>query len=94
MANNYMVGQAVRLSAVFRNSAGTATDPDTITVKYRNPAGTITSATPTKDSTGNYHYDVTIPSDGHGEWLFRFEGTGAVTAADEAAFWVRDSAFD
>lgn len=94
MANNYMVGQAVRLSAVFSNSAGTAADPTTITCKVRNPAGTIASYTPTKDSTGNYHYDVTIASDGNGEWLFRFEGTGAVTAAEESSFWVRDSAFD
>ena len=93
-ALNYMVGQAVRLSAVFSNSAGTAADPTTITCKVRNPAGTIASYTPTKDSTGNYHYDVTIASDGNGEWLFRFEGTGAVTAAEESSFWVRDSAFD
>lgn len=100
MANNYMVGQAVRLSVAFKNASNVATDPTAVTVRYRNPAGTTTSkvygtdAEVIKDSTGNYHIDVSIASGQHGEWWHRWEGTGAITAADEAAFFVRNSLFD
>lgn len=92
--NNYMVGQLIRLTGVFKNASNVAADPDTVACKVRNPAGTITSHSPTKSSTGNYYYDLTIPADGEGEWRYRFEGTGAITAADEDAFFVRDSSFD
>lgn len=88
--NTYDVGDLVRLSAVFRNSAGAATDPTAPTLTYKKPSGTlVTVVSPTliKDSTGNYHYDVTL--DESGSWWYRFSGTGAVTQAGEKEIVVR-----
>ena len=37
-----------------------------------------------KDSTGNYHFDLSISESG--DWYYRYEGTGAVQAAIEPLF--------
>jgi hypothetical protein len=96
--NAYQVGDLVRLSASFTNSAGVATDPTTITclVKLRYVIGAQTTtythpATITKDSTGEYHVDVT--PDAEGIWDYRWVGTGTVQAAAESAFNVPNSEF-
>ncbi len=87
MANVYSIGQQVRFSAVFKNSSGVATDPTTVLFKYRAPAGTVTTLTYgsdgalVKDSTGNYHVDLALAS--ATEWWYRWEGSGALVAADE-----------
>lgn len=90
MANIYDVGDKIRLSVTF-TSGSTPTDPTTVAVKIKEPDGTITSATPTKDDAGDYHYDWSIVQSGR-HW-YRFEGTGAVVAAAEADFMVRESEF-
>lgn len=95
MANIYDIGDRIRLSVAF-TSAGTATDPTTITCKVKEPDGTITTATyalaeVVKDSTGNYHYDFT--PDQEGKHYYRFEGAGALIAAAESDFMIRDSVF-
>lgn len=92
MNDEYLPGQVVTLTATIRNRAGTLVDPDTVTCKVKNPAGTISTYTPTKDSVGVYSYNLTVNASG--EWLYRFEGTGAATTSAETAFFVRDSAFD
>ena len=45
MANTYDVGDQVRVSAVFKNAAGTDTDPTAVTCKVKTPAGAITTYT-------------------------------------------------
>jgi hypothetical protein len=62
---------------------GVATDPSTVTFKYRDPSGTITTVGPvagasggsgiTRVSAGVYTYDVTLND--AGRWYARFEGT-------------------
>jgi hypothetical protein len=94
---NYDIGDMIRLSGSFTNSAGTATDPTTVTLKVKDPSGNIDTYTyalseVTKDSTGAYHKDITI--DEAGQWYYRFVGTGTVAAAEEGEFEVRDSQFD
>jgi len=94
-ANVYDVGDLVRLSAIFKNAAAVDTDPTTVSVKVRNPSGVVTTllygtdAALVKDSTGNYHADITITA--KGVWIHKFIGTGIVTAVEEAAFLARGS---
>jgi predicted transcriptional regulator of viral defense system len=84
--NYYDRGDRVRLSASF-TSNGVAADPTAIELKVKDPSNNIATYTYalaeiTKSATGNYYKDVSI--DETGEWFYRWEGTGAVEAADEA----------
>lgn len=76
----------------FTDEAGALTDPTTVTLRIREPDGTLTSVTyagaqVVKDSTGRYHYN--FRPDQAGVHHYRWIGTGAVTAAFEGAFHVR-----
>lgn len=87
--NLYKKGQKVRCSVEFKVNT-TLTDPTAVTGKFKKPSGTVTTyvyltdGALVKDGVGLYHFDVT--TDEKGEWSFRFEGTGACTAVEEAAF--------
>lgn len=84
----FVVGQTIRLSAEFRNSAGALANPTTVTVHYQKGNATpVTNAAPTNDSTGKYHIDVDL--DEPGEWKYDWVGTGAVAAVEEGRFTVR-----
>lgn len=86
---------------VITNAAGASVDPTALTIKIRNPAGTITTYTYATDaqlvklSTGNYYVDWTIPAAAasEGGWAYRFDGTGTNPCASEGTFRARDSAF-
>lgn len=96
MANTYDIGDLVRVSATF-SQGGTATDPSTVTARYRDPSGTTTTLVYgadealTRDSEGVYHTDV--DANRAGIWWYRFESTGSGQAATEGAFRVRASMF-
>jgi uncharacterized protein YfaS (alpha-2-macroglobulin family) len=89
---SYDKGQLVRVSAEYRNEAGTLVDPTTPKFDFKNPAGTITTYThPTnaqlvKDATGTYHVD--LDANATGTWYYRFYGQGTNQAADEGSFEV------
>lgn len=90
MANTYDVGDRVKIQGSFTDANGTAADPTAVAVKVRDPSGNVSTYTyalsqVTKQETGVYYMYVTI--DEAGEWWYRFEGTGAVIAADEMHFW-------
>lgn len=94
MANNiYDVGDLVRCSGPFTNSAGAAIDPEAVKVSIRKPDGTVTTyvyntdAEVVKDSVGNYHIDV--DANAAGRWYYRWWSTGNGQAADENWFLVR-----
>lgn len=89
--NTYDKGDQVRLIGTFKDITGSVTDPTVVTVRVKNPLGTVTTPAATQESPGVYHVDVTL--DESGTWWYRFEGTGAVVAAEETAFNVRDSHF-
>lgn len=88
-------GDVVRVSTTpgFTNSAGVLTDPTTVTLRWRVAGGAETTYTWTavvpgtdivRDSVGVFHADITVTSPGlH---YFRWEGTGAVAAAEEGTF--------
>ena len=100
MPNTYDMGDSVRLSAAFTDG-GTATDPGTILFRWKPPKSSASlytygsDAALVKASTGNYYVDLTIPgtASSAGQWTYRFEGTGAVIAADEDRFYVEPSPF-
>lgn len=94
MAGPYDVGDKVRLSAAFTDENEVATDPTTVTVRYRKPDEStvvkvhVTDAEVVKDSTGNYHIDISV--DAAGKWFYRWEGTGTLEAAGDASFVALD----
>jgi hypothetical protein len=84
--NSYHKGQKVRLSATF-TVLGVNTDPTSITLKVKDPAGTSTTYTYAlgqveRSAAGVYYMDIMINASG--AWHYNFIGTGAVAAADEA----------
>lgn len=91
MANVYAKDSLVRVSSEF-TVADTDTDPTTVKCMYKNPNNTVTTLTYgtdnalVRDATGKYHVD--IPATIAGNWWYRFEASGSVTAANEAEFVV------
>ena len=88
----------VRLSAQFRDFNEDLTDPDTVTLKLRTPAGAETShvygvdGNVIKDGTGLYHYDLDFTVSG--QYAYRWVGDGTLWAAAENVLKVRESRFD
>lgn len=101
MSNQYEKGDMVRISTstAFTDSAGTAFDPATVTIRFQSPlAKTATSFTyPTdseivKDNTGEYHLDIdTDIEHAAGTWRYDIkgkDGSGNSRGADEGEFEV------
>lgn len=93
----YHAGDVRKLQATFKDSAGTNTDPTTVTFKIRAGDGSATTyvygtdAQLVKSATGVYYVLWTIAS--RRRHYYRFVGTGTVAAAEEGEFAVRGSAF-
>jgi hypothetical protein len=92
MANNgpYDIGDAVELAADFTDLDGTPADPTEVLLLIRAPddtVATIEQADLANPSTGEWTYLLLI--DQSGWYRYRFEGSGAVTAAEEKRFRVR-----
>ena len=89
MATEYEFGHAIRLSCEFRLS-DVLTDPTAVTLRLTPPqGGSFYASGIVNDSTGKYHLDYVPPV--AGPWQYRFRGTGAVEAADEKPFYVKQS---
>jgi hypothetical protein len=92
--NTYVSGSLVGSKAVFTNSSGVATDPDTVTLKYKLGGGAVQtvvypSSPIVKDSVGSYHanFDTTgWAGPGNRLDLQEWVGTGAVVAI-ESDMW-------
>jgi len=96
VSNKYDYGQAIKVSATFKNDAGAPTDPGTITLKVKGPDAVIQTYTygaaqVTRESAGVYSKVITLNQEGR--WYYRYEGTGTVQAAEEKDVLVVDSAF-
>ena len=89
--NSYDIGSLVQLTGTFKNTAGTLTDPTSVTCTVKDPAGTVTTPATTKSSTGVYTADVDLTNAAAGVWWYRFAGTGACQAAEESSFYVEAS---
>jgi hypothetical protein len=86
MANEYQVGDLVRITGTWTDAGDVATDPTTVLAKHTDPLGATTALTVgtgiTKDSTGVYYYDIDV--DEAGTWLYRFYGQGGGASAQGA----------
>jgi hypothetical protein len=97
MANEYGLGDLVRITGTFENAAGVDIDPTSVFVKYKDPSGNETSlefgvdAEVVQDATGIYHVDV--DANEAGDWPYRFESTGTGQAGRETEFSIRVSKF-
>jgi len=95
MANSYDIGDLVRCTATFTDSAGDAIDPTAIVFRIKLPDDTTTvytygtDAELVKSATGVYYVDYTTVAAGTLD--YRFEGTGAAVAAAESLFGVKTS---
>jgi hypothetical protein len=85
-------GDIVRVSTApgFKDLAGTLADPTTVKLLWRRHGEStttwvyLTDSQVVKDSVGLYHADIPVVEPGlH---YFRWEGTGAVVAAEEGTF--------
>ena len=93
---SHVVGNSVDPTALFKVD-GTATDPTTVTLRIKTPAGDEsvliygTDDEVERVSAGSYrsHVSLTTP----GRWVFRWEGTGACEAAAESILDVTASKF-
>jgi len=84
----YDIGDAVILSSEFINSVGALDDPTAVTLEIVCPDGTTLHPTPTKDSTGKYHYRY-IVNNGYGYYFSTWRGVGIVDIVKEKRFPVR-----
>ena len=87
----YTVGDLVRVSTEFKVS-GAATDPTTVTLKWRGPTGTVTAwvyltdSQVVKTSVGNFRADIDATL--AGTYQFRWIGTGAAQGSSQSSFTV------
>jgi len=95
--NAFNLGDRVKLSVTFKNTAGTPTDPLLVTFKMVAPDHTAVSytCTPppsgaeiTRDSTGVF--TVYIDTAMKGLHAYRWEGTGTYATVEESEFYVNE----
>lgn len=85
--NAYYLNTLVRVKASFTDaSTGLAADPTTVTLTVTDPKGTVSTPPAVKDSTGNYHADLTPTV--WGDWSYAFAGSGAVVASGQHRFFI------
>lgn len=90
MANNYEVGQGVRVSCAFVDQNGQPADPNAVSASILAPGANLGVAlSVVKDSTGNYHADYTpaVP----GIFRYKFVGSGGLSAVAEETFTAVES---
>lgn len=91
--NVYDVGDLVTVEGAFTDANDDPADPAAVSFAFEDPAGTVTTyayqADPeiVKDSTGNYHVDVSATA--AGDWHYRWIATGAGQGAQIGQFMVK-----
>lgn len=84
---NWDIGDSLTLTVSFTNASSVLTSPTTVVLTVKAPNGTTTTPVVTNDSTGVYHATYAPTMDGN-HW-YRWDGTGALTVAEEGGFYVR-----
>lgn len=87
VANRYVTGNLVRVWVSFRNEVDTPQDPTTVTLRVEDPSGQVTvyeQLELTNTAVGEWEYRV--PADLEGDYSYRWEGSGTLTAASEGMF--------
>jgi hypothetical protein len=101
--NSYHTGTRVKCQMTFYadEAETTPADPTTITFKIRVPKGGVTTyvhgvdGALVKTGTGVFYayWDTDEATDGVGEYLYAFEGTGTVVEAKQGKFRTTDTIF-
>lgn len=89
--DSYKKGQSIRVTVTFKDFSQANADPTTVYAKATSPSNVTTQLTVTKDSTGVYHFDITLNESGI--WFWQITGSGAVVAANEGSLSVDPSRF-
>jgi hypothetical protein len=95
VANEYTIGNVIRIDGVFQSS-GVPVDPAKVTGIVKSPSGVYTTFTLgdnlVKDDDGEYHF--TIVPDEEGRYDYRISGTDTHISAAEGYFRVKESFFN
>lgn len=83
MSTNYIAGQTVDFLCTFTDGDGALVDPPDVLLRLRPPSGpdldySLGAATVARVSIGLYRVRATLGV--VGEWPYRWQGTGSVTA--------------
>jgi len=97
LINVYDKGDLVRVEGAFKDDDEILTDPTIVRFKFTTPAGVMTTYVHgtdvqlVRDSTGQYHVDLTPTQSG--DWHYSWECSGLVQAAEPWQFVVKPGAF-
>ncbi len=95
MPNTHDVGDVVRVWGYF-TSGSQYIDPDTVSLRVREPDGTVTtytySGSVSRSTTGSYYKDLSVTS--AGDWHYKFYSTGDGQAAESNYFTAAPSVLD
>ena len=84
--NAYINGQIMSVIAQIKDRNGQLVDATAVTITWTRPDLTTTAPTPTHDSTGIYHADVTLNQ--VGAWSYASVSTGNVSVGGPVTFTV------
>jgi len=91
--NTYDLGDLIRVTGTFTDSASAAQDPTAVKLSFKDPSGNVTTyvyvtdAQLVKSATGIYYVDIDL--DEVGTWWYRFWSTGTGQASGETRLEVR-----
>jgi hypothetical protein len=86
--NVYDTGDAVILTATFRKPDGELVDPTEIHLRVKRSSGEIDELTAERQSLGLWRATYNLIGKTHGEYQYRWTGTGAVQVVSQGAFYV------
>jgi hypothetical protein len=91
LANEYDLGDTIRLTGTFASTAGVPANPTAVTFWVKAPSSTVavaeTSTSWSNPSVGSFTFDVHPSSTG--VWAYRVFSTGNIIAAEEGQFMIR-----
>lgn len=87
LAGPFDLGDLVRLSLSLTDPNGNPRDASTVVLAVRPPTGTVTNPVVVHSGTGTYRADYEPTEEG--QYFYRFEAEGSVTAAEEGSFIIR-----
>ena len=91
MANSYNIynaGDAIILTATFRNADNALVDPTEVHLRIKRSSGEVDDLTPERQEMGVWRAMYSLAGKSQGEYQYRWVGTGAIQAAGQGAFYV------
>jgi hypothetical protein len=86
--NVYNIGDAVILTATFKDATGALADPTQVHIRVKGPSGQIDELIPENTDRGAWRATYSLIGKPQGEYHYRWAGTGAVQVAKEGVFYV------